>query len=54
MEDSEGDEVFVLPNFSAWFLQDTFRDIALPPILMDMGDSDSDDLPTLQGEVLPP
>jgi hypothetical protein len=47
-------EVFVSPDFGAWFLQVIFRDSSQPPVLLDIGDDDPDYPPTVQEEVPPP
>lgn len=51
---SEGEEeVFVSPDFSAW-ISSSPKTRASPPVLVDIGDVDPDDRPTVQEEILPP
>ena len=53
--DSEGvEEVCVSPDLSAWFLQSSSETRASPPVLLDIGDDDPYDRPTVPEEVPPP
>ena len=48
LRDSNGEEVFVSPDFHAWFPQVIFRDSCIAIVLLDTKDNDPDDPPTTE------
>jgi hypothetical protein len=50
--ESEGkEEVFVSPDFNAWFLQVIFRDLYITTCILDTGDDETDEHRTVQKQV---